>query len=82
MALGPQNGYSRALLLNSRTGSPCPYCELSMETLGVKDSHVSSSGKSLPERVLAKESGKGSAAWLRNLESLVSHAQALVSHSA
>lgn len=38
--------------------------------------------ESLPERVLTKERGKGSAGWLWNLESLVSHAQALVSHSA
>lgn len=34
-----------------------------MEMLGVKDRHVSSSGKSLPERALTRERGKGSAGW-------------------
>lgn len=50
-----QDGHSRAPLLKPGTLSLHPYCELKMERLVVKDSHVSSSGQSLTERVLAKE---------------------------
>ena len=44
-----QDDHSRAFPLNPATVSPCPYCELEMEKLGFKDSHVSGSGESLDE---------------------------------